>query len=129
MKVGVLGSGIVGQVLGAGFIQHGHQVMTGTRDPNGEEIRNWVAKTPGAAGGMFADAARFGDLLVLVVLGRVVENVIKLAGPENFAGKTLIDATTPWPTLRRSTAFCGTPPGPTSPSVKRSRGCCHRLMW
>jgi predicted dinucleotide-binding enzyme len=36
MKVGVLGSGIVGQVLGGGFAKHGHQVMMGTRDPKAE---------------------------------------------------------------------------------------------
>ncbi|HYM10474.1 MAG TPA: NAD(P)-binding domain-containing protein [Bryobacterales bacterium] len=95
MKVGILGSGIVGQVLGAGFVKHGHQVMMGTRDPRDEEVRSWLAKTPGASAGAFAEAARFGDVLVLVVLGRVVEKVIALAGPENFAGKTVIDATNP----------------------------------
>lgn len=95
MKVGILGSGIVGQVLGAGFVKHGHQVMMGTRDPRDEEVRSWLARTPGASAGAFAEAARFGDVLVLVVLGRVVEKVIALAGPENFAGKTVIDATNP----------------------------------
>lgn len=95
MKVGVLGSGIVGQTLGAGFVKHGHQVMMGTRDPSGEEVRNWLAKTPGASAGTFAEAARFGDVVVLAVLGRIVEKVIALAGPENFAGKAVIDATNP----------------------------------
>lgn len=95
MKVGILGSGIVGQTLGAGFVKHGHQVMMGTRDLRGEEVRSWLAKTPGASAGSFADATRFGDVLVLAVSGRVVEKVIALAGPENFAGKTLMDATNP----------------------------------
>lgn len=95
MKIGILGSGTVGQVLGAGLIKYGHQVMMGTRDPKGKEVRDWVAKTPGASAGTFAETARFGDTLLLVVLGRVVEQVIALAGPENFTGKTLIDATNP----------------------------------
>jgi len=95
MKVGVLGSGIVGQVLGMGFAKHGHQVMMGTRNPSDQDVQNWLAKTPGASAGTFADAARFGEFLVLVVLGRVVEKVIEFAGPENFAGKTLMDATNP----------------------------------
>ena len=95
MKIGILGSGIVGQTLGAGFIKHGHTVMMGTRNPDSEEVRTWIAKTPGATAGTFATAARFGDVVVLVVLGRIVEQVIKLAGPENLAGKTVIDATNP----------------------------------
>ena len=95
MKVGVLGSGIVGQVLGGGFAKHGHQVMMGTRDPKVEDVRNWVAKTTNASAGPFAEAAQFGDLVVLAVLGRVVEEVIKLAGPASFKGKTVMDTTNP----------------------------------
>jgi predicted dinucleotide-binding enzyme len=48
MKVGVLGSGSVGQVLGTGFTAHGHQVMMGTRNPKAEPVLSWVAKTKGA---------------------------------------------------------------------------------
>ena len=95
MKVGVLGSGIVGQVLGAGFVKHGHQVMMGTRKPQDEEVRNWLGKTPGASAGTFAEAAKFGDVIVLAVLGRIVDSVIQLAGPQNFAGQTVIDASNP----------------------------------
>ena len=95
MNVGILGSGIVGQTLGGGFVRHGHAVMMGTRNPDGKEVRGWVGKTPGASAGTFAEAARFGDLLVLVVLGRIVEKVIELAGPANVTGKTLLDTTNP----------------------------------
>jgi 8-hydroxy-5-deazaflavin:NADPH oxidoreductase len=42
---------------------------------------------------MFSETARFGELLVLAVLGRVAEQVIQLAEPPNFSGKTLMDAT------------------------------------
>jgi predicted dinucleotide-binding enzyme len=95
MKVTILGSGEVGQVLGAGFLKHGHQVMMGTRNPKKEDVTKWVAETPGATAGTFAEAAQFGELIVLAVLGRVVEEVIRLAGPANLKGKTLIDATNP----------------------------------
>jgi 8-hydroxy-5-deazaflavin:NADPH oxidoreductase len=95
MKVGILGSGIVGQVLGSGFVKHGHQVMMGTREPDAKEVGEWLNKTVGASAGSFADAARFGELLVLAVLGRIVDKVIELAGRENFTGKTVIDATNP----------------------------------
>jgi predicted dinucleotide-binding enzyme len=95
MRVGVFGSGIVGQTLGAGFVKHGHQVMMGTRTPLDQEVQDWLAKTPGAAAGTFAEAARFGELVVLAVLGRVVDKVVQLAGPENLTGKTVIDTTNP----------------------------------
>ena len=95
MKVGVLGSGVVGRVLGAGFLKHGHQVMLGTRDPQKQEVVEWLGQNAGTQAGTFAAAAAFGELIVLAVGGTVVENTIALAGPANFAGKTIMDATNP----------------------------------
>jgi len=95
MKVGVLGSGIVGQTLAAGLLKHGHQVMLGTRKPQDAEIQKWAAATPGARAGTFAETAAFGELIVLAVLGRIADQVIALAGPGNFEGKTVIDTTNP----------------------------------
>jgi len=69
--------------------------MLGTRDPKKKEVEEWVRATPGAQAGTFEEAARFGELVVLAVLGRAVENIIELAGPANFSGKTIIDATNP----------------------------------
>jgi len=85
----------VGQVLGAGFLKHGHEAMLGTRDPKKKEVQDWVRETPGARAGTFEEAARFGETIVLAALGRAVENIIELAGPANFIGKTVIDATNP----------------------------------
>ncbi|MBZ5722310.1 MAG: NAD(P)-binding domain-containing protein [Acidobacteriia bacterium] len=95
MKVGVLGSGVVGQTLAAGFLKHGHQVMLGTRDTQGKDIQEWAAKTSGARVGRFSEAAGFGEILVLAVGGRVVESVIRMAEPQNLSGKVLIDVTNP----------------------------------
>jgi predicted dinucleotide-binding enzyme len=95
MKVAVLGSGIVGQTLGSGFVKHGHQVMMGTRNRDSEEALKWCAKEPQASVGTFADATSFGEIIVLCVLGRIVDKVIELAGPKNFAGKAVIDTTNP----------------------------------
>jgi 8-hydroxy-5-deazaflavin:NADPH oxidoreductase len=95
MKVGILGSGVVGQALGAGFLKYGHEVTMGTRNPNSEEVRTWLSVQPKASAGTFADAARFGDVVVLAVLGRAVAQVIQLAGADNFGGKTIIDTTNP----------------------------------
>ena len=94
-NVGVLGSGIVGQTLGAGFLKHGHKVMMGTRDPKAGSVQKWISQTPGATAGTFAEAAGFGDVIVFAVLGRVAEDVIRLAGADAFAGKAVIDTMNP----------------------------------
>jgi predicted dinucleotide-binding enzyme len=95
MKVGVLGSGNVGKTLASGLVQHGYEVTLGTREPRQEDVASWAAKAPGAKTGTFRDAANFGELLILSVLARAVEDVIRLAGPENFRGKVLIDTNNP----------------------------------
>ncbi len=95
MKIGVLGSGAVGQVLASGFLKHGHEAMLGTRDPKKKAVEDWARANAAARAGTFEETARFGELLVLAVAGHAVENTIELAGSANFAGKTVIDATNP----------------------------------
>lgn len=96
MKVGILGSGDVGQALGRGFASRGHDVMIGSRTPDSEKLRAWASKAgKGASTGSFADAASHGNMLVLATLGTAAEEVIDLAGPSNFKGKLLIDTTVP----------------------------------
>jgi predicted dinucleotide-binding enzyme len=95
MKIGVLGSGSVGQTLAAGFLKHGHQVMLGTRDPRKPEVQKWATENPGGLAGTFAQAAEFGEFVVLATLGTAAEEAISLAGPHNFAGKTVMDTTNP----------------------------------
>ena len=93
-KIGILGSSVVGQTLASGFIKYGHQVMIGSREP--AKLADWKSKAgPSAVTGTFAEAARFGELLVLAVRGEVADSVVKMAGPENFEGKTVIDTTNP----------------------------------
>ena len=93
MKVGVIGSGVVGQTLAAGFLKHGHQVEIGTRDP--AKLKDWSAKNPGAAVKSFAEAAAFGDLVVLAVGGEVAQQALTLIGSSALQGKTVIDACNP----------------------------------
>jgi len=93
MKIGVLGSGVVGQTLAAGFLKHGHQVMLGTRDPQKQDVQAWLKKTPGAQAGTFEQTAKFAELAVVATLGRVAEDVLQLAGPDDPAGKTILDTT------------------------------------
>jgi 8-hydroxy-5-deazaflavin:NADPH oxidoreductase len=96
VKIGILGTGDVGRALGNGFIALGHEVKMGSRDAQNERALAW-ASTSGinASTGTFADAAQFADVVVLALLWAGAENAIKLAGPENFAGKVVIDAINP----------------------------------
>ena len=93
MKVGVLGSGDVAKTLAGGFLKHGHQVKVGSRTP--EKLAEWSAKTPGSTTGTFAEAARFGELIVLAVKGNAAAEALSLAAAPNLAGKTVIDACNP----------------------------------
>ena len=96
MRVGILGSGVVGQTLGTGFAQHGHVVKIGTNTPGKPELAQWKAATKGIVStGTFAEAAEHGEILVLSCLGSASEEVINLAGTSHFDGKVLIDTTNP----------------------------------
>ena len=96
MKIAILGSGDVGQVLGAAFATLGHEVRLGTRDPKAEKIQAWVKKAGAkASAGTFDDAAKFGELAVLATKWDGTKSALDLAGPDNLAGKILIDATNP----------------------------------
>jgi 8-hydroxy-5-deazaflavin:NADPH oxidoreductase len=93
MNVGILGSGDVAQALGRGFLKHGYSVMMGMRDTR--RLSEWSRPGPNASVGRFADAARFGELIVLAVKGTAAAEALRAAGVNNFAGKTIIDATNP----------------------------------
>jgi 8-hydroxy-5-deazaflavin:NADPH oxidoreductase len=96
VKIGILGTGNVGRTLGNAFIALGHEVKMGSRDAHNKKATEW-ASTSGinASTGTFADAAKFGDVIVLALLWAGVENALSLADPENFDGKVVIDATNP----------------------------------
>ncbi len=93
MKVGVIGSGIVGQTLSDGFLRYGHEVMRGSRDPG--KLAAWRAGAGSKARtGTFADAAAFGEVVVLAVKGTAALEAVR-ACDAALAGKVVIDATNP----------------------------------
>jgi predicted dinucleotide-binding enzyme len=95
MKIGIIGSGIVGQVLGTGFISEGHDVMVSSRDRSKKELTEWQGKNPSGKIGTFQEAAVFGDLLVLCTAGHAAKQAIEQAGKANFSNKIVIDTTNP----------------------------------
>jgi len=94
MKIGVLGSGDVAKALAAGFLKHGHETTMGTRDR--AKLSEWAAtQNPRARIGSFAEAAAFGEVVVLAVKGSAAADALRAAGGGNLAGKPVIDATNP----------------------------------
>ena len=93
-KIGIIGSGVVGKTLASGFLKHGYQVMVGSRDTS--KLQEWFEQAGANASlGNFAETAQFGELLVLAVRGSVAESALSLAGEDNLASKTIMDATNP----------------------------------
>jgi predicted dinucleotide-binding enzyme len=83
-------------VLGRGLAELGHEVKLGSRDAKNEKAVAWAQKVGAKAStGTFAETAKFGDVIVLATLWGGTENALKLAGPDAFAGKVVIDATNP----------------------------------
>ncbi|HWG90225.1 MAG TPA: NAD(P)-binding domain-containing protein [Candidatus Thermoplasmatota archaeon] len=96
MKIGIIGSGDVGQALGRGFAARGHDVKIGTRSPADGKLNDWLKEVGGKGSvGTFAEVAAFGEVLVLATTGSATENAVEMAGVKNFTGKLVIDATNP----------------------------------
>ncbi len=96
MRIGVLGTGDVGRAIGKAFVTLGHNVKMGSRSATNEKAVAW-AKEMGATAsvGTFADAASYGEIVVLATLGVANESALRSAGLEKFRGKVVIDTTNP----------------------------------
>lgn len=92
-KIGIIGSGVVAQTLGTGFLNHGYEVQLSSRNP--EKLSTWKQKNPSGTVGSFDEAAQFGDMLVLAVSGRSAVTALELTKKEHLQNKTIIDATNP----------------------------------
>lgn len=92
-KIGILGSGPVGQALGAGFVKYGYEIMIGSREP--AKLKDWQSKQgEKALSGTFQEAAEFGEIIVVAVKGSVAKEVVKSVQGK-LKGKTVIDTTNP----------------------------------
>jgi len=96
MKIGILGTGDVGVALGKAFLALGNEVMMGGRDANNPKARAWAEEAgASASAGTFADAAGFGEIIVLATRGAANQSALEAAGPDRLRGKVVIDATNP----------------------------------
>ncbi|EMF97749.1 NADP oxidoreductase coenzyme F420-dependent [Leptospira borgpetersenii str. 200701203] len=75
-------------------MKYGAEVKIGTRDSG--KLKDWLSKAGTSASiGSFADAANFGEILVLAAKGNAASETLKLAGIDSLNGKTIIDTTNP----------------------------------
>jgi predicted dinucleotide-binding enzyme len=104
MKIGILGSGIVGQTLGAKLADLGEDVVLGTRSPGkldhkrgmGASLDDWLANTKGKGRvATFAEAAAHGEIVINATSGTGSLEALKLAGAQNLSGKIVIDVANP----------------------------------
>jgi predicted dinucleotide-binding enzyme len=96
MRIGVLGTGIVGQTVASKLVEVGHEVKMGSREAGNEKAAAWVAGVgEGASEGTFADAAVFGELVVNATAGAHSLDALELAGRDNLSGKVLLDIANP----------------------------------
>jgi len=92
MKIGVLGTGMVGCTIASKLVALGHDVMMGSRTADNVSATSW-AKTVGARGtvGTFADAAAFGELVFNCTRGANSLAALSAAGAANLEGKIVVD--------------------------------------
>jgi hypothetical protein len=95
MRIGILGAGHLGETIGRLWCQAGHQVRFGTRNPEktAELVRALGAN---ASFGTPADAAEFGDVVLLAVPLKAISELGKQLAPL-LRNKTLLDASNPCP--------------------------------
>ncbi len=92
--IGILGSGNVGQVLANGFLALGYKVKIGTRDIS--KLMEWKESAGANASlGSVAEAALFGEMLVLAVKGKSALEVLQGIGENSLKNKIIIDTTNP----------------------------------
>lgn len=96
MKIGILGTGMVGETVGGKLVALGHEVRMGSRTANNEKAVAWTKKAGARASqGTFADAAAFGEILFNCTSGVGSIDALKAAGHENLRGKVLVDIANP----------------------------------
>jgi len=96
VRIGILGTGVVGQTIGGKLADLGHDVKLGSRTATNEKAAKWVAQHGShASQGTFADAASFGEIVFNCTSGMVSLEALHSAGAANLAGKVLVDVSNP----------------------------------
>ena len=96
LKVGVLGTGMVGRAIGTKLVTLGHEVTMGSRSGTHEKAEAWAKQAGGRAShGTFADAAAHGETIFNCTSGTGAVEASKAAGAENLRDKVRVDISNP----------------------------------
>ena len=107
MKIGIFGTGVVGQTIAAALTAKGHDVMIGTRDPKATLARDtgnafggppfsaWHKSNAGIKLGTFAEAARFGEVIINATSGDGALPALTGAGADALGDKIVLDIANP----------------------------------
>jgi len=96
MKIGILGTGMVGNALGTRLVQKGHEVTMGSRTANNEAARKWASSLgERARTATFQNAAAFGEIVISCTGGMHSMEALESVGVELLRGKILIDVSNP----------------------------------
>jgi len=96
MRIGVLGTGVVGSTIASALVAAGEQVMMGSRSKGNAKAVAWASQAgPNAAEGSFRDTAAYSEALFNCTAGIASLEALEQAGSENLRGKILIDLANP----------------------------------
>jgi len=107
MKIGILGTGVVGQTIAEKLVQLGHQVMIGTRDKQATLAKTgkdnfgrppfseWLKNNSKVQFGTYSETASFGEILVNATNGLGTMPALEAAGKKNLENKVMIDISNP----------------------------------
>ncbi len=106
MKIGVIGTGTVGQTIAAALADKKHDVLIGTRDPKatmardaggpmgGGPFRDWAAAHPAIGLRTIREAASHGELVFFATQGASAVAAVQAAGAA-LDGKIVVDISNP----------------------------------
>jgi len=89
MRIGIVGAGMIGSTMARLWVDAGHEVQLASRHP--DDLRELVAALgPRGAAGTSAEAAAFGDVVMLTVPLRAIPELARDLAP-SLAGKVVLD--------------------------------------
>jgi 8-hydroxy-5-deazaflavin:NADPH oxidoreductase len=107
MRIGVLGTGIVGRMNAGKLAQLGHDVWLGTRDVTkavsktekdamgNQPLSEWLKQNPKVRLATFSETAKHGEIVVNAIKGEHSIEGLRMAGEQNLNGKVLMDISNP----------------------------------